>query len=39
MNHNRVADVTLTIYGNRLTASGLVDLMGQSAEFRIDWSR
>jgi hypothetical protein len=39
MNHNHVMDVTLVIHGNRLTVSGNVDLMGQLAAFRIDWSR
>ena len=39
MNHNHVADVILTIDDNRLTVSGSVDLMGQPAAFRIDWSR
>jgi hypothetical protein len=39
MNHNHVADVILIIHGNRLTVSGSVDLMGQPAAFRIDWSR
>jgi hypothetical protein len=39
MNHNHVTDVILMIHGNRLTVSGSVDLMGQPAAFRIDWSR
>ena len=38
MNHNHVTAVTLLIDGNRLTVSGSVDLMGQPAAFRIDWS-
>ena len=39
MNHNHVADVVVAIDGDRLTVSGRVDLMGQPALFRIDWSR
>lgn len=39
MNHNHVADVVVAIDEDRLTVYGRVDLMGQPASFRIDWSR
>ena len=39
MNHNDVSDVILTICENTFTVSGNVDMMGQFAPFRIEWSQ